>query len=129
MVEEIILKILGIVSIVFFAVLFIKGVVIDSIIGHYDIKKRNKDFIEQNNLKGRRKLLCVECKYCQTFLDRPFYSRKYHNAFRSRLPKYCRKFRMPLKWDIYSRCISRLAEDAMWETEPINSIHGKGDRK
>ena len=116
--ENVILTIIGIAVLGFFAFLMIGGLVVDPIIQHYKIKKRNKAFFENDNIHKRVKMRCLDCKYCQTFKDHAFY--KYGplgNVAVTKHPKYCRRFKVPLKSDANLRCITPLAEQAMWESK------------
>lgn len=112
-------NILGIAFTALIVIAFVWGVLIDGIIDSVKLRKRNKEFREQNSLVGRLRLRCLDCKYCQKYTYHPFYKYgPYGNYMTSLLPRYCRRFKKPLKKETGTRCIARLAEQAMWEDAP-----------
>ena len=79
-------------------------------------QEKNSEYSELYGAKKRRH--CVDCSYCSWKYYHPF-SRygKYRDAFVSKEPYYCRKFKKKLPPNPLLTCISELDSEAMYEKD------------
>ena len=78
-------------------------------------RKSNKQFVATYGKKNKKR--CLDCKYCKTFIYRPFHSYQYRNHMTRNLPEYCKKFYSNLPHDEMATCIALWLENAEFEGE------------
>lgn len=96
--------------------------IIDNHKHNIEIKRRNQVFLKEN--PGLERKLCIHCSYCRWKFYHPFSKYgKHYREFVTKVPTYCRKFRIKLKNESTLRCVSELNENAMYYKVTDNYVN------